>query len=82
MKLYERAVSKRQAINNFGKLGYVRYLEFVLTDDIEQFNKRKRIKFTESEHYKQSLARGIVKNRENEIIAYTITECMTHGWLS
>ena len=82
MKLYERAVSKRQAINKFGKLGYVRYLEFVLTDDIEQFNKRKRIKFTESERFKQLKAMEIVRNRENEVIAYTITECMTHGWLS
>lgn len=50
MKYYDRYVTKREAINRFGKLGYVMYREVVLTDDISQFNYKKRIKF-EQAHY-------------------------------
>lgn len=45
LKLYQRFITKRVAINRFGKLGYRNFTEYVLTDDITPFNKHKRIKF-------------------------------------
>ena len=47
MKLYSRLVTKREAINRFGKLGYVLKLELVRTEHIEKYNHRKRIMFGE-----------------------------------
>lgn len=47
MKYYYRIISKRVLINRFGKLGFKPYMEVVLTDDITEFNYRKRIKFEE-----------------------------------
>jgi len=48
MKYYERHLTKREAINRFGKIGYVPYVEYVKTLNIDKFNKGKRIKFEES----------------------------------
>ena len=45
MKLYKRVISKREAINKYGKLGYKWYTQYVLTDDITPFNYKKRIYF-------------------------------------
>ena len=49
MKYYSREVTKREPINRFGKLGFVLYKEMVKTNDIDKFNKNKRIKCTEDE---------------------------------
>lgn len=46
-KLYYREVTKREAVNKYGKLGYNLYLQYVITKDIKPFNKRKHIKFRE-----------------------------------
>lgn len=45
MKIYKREITKREEINRFGKLGFVRYVEYVRTDNIEPFNYRKRNRF-------------------------------------
>ena len=55
MKYYSRIVTKREKINRFGKLGYVPYLEYVKTNDIDKFNKRKRILFVENDEVKREL---------------------------
>lgn len=55
MKYYSRIVTKREAINRFGKLGYVPYLEYVKTNDISEFNKNKRILFVEDDEVKREL---------------------------
>lgn len=47
MKYYERQITKREPINRFGKLGYIAYTQYVKTNDIEKFNKGKKIKFVE-----------------------------------
>lgn len=44
----QRYVLRREAINNYGKLGPMPYVEFFMTesDDVfAEFNKRKKIKF-------------------------------------
>lgn len=46
-KLYFREVTKREAVNRFGKLGYNLYCQYVITKDITKYNKRKHIKFRE-----------------------------------
>ena len=48
MKYYERTITKREAINRFGKLGFVPYIERVKTNHIEEFNKGKKIHFKET----------------------------------
>lgn len=62
MKYYSRIVTKREAINRFGKLGYVPYLEYVKTNDISKFNKNKRILFVEDEKVRKEL-RKLEKNK-------------------
>lgn len=52
MKTYSRKILKRAKINRYGKLGYVEVKECVKTDNIDRFNKGKRIKFTECEDMK------------------------------
>lgn len=47
MKLYYRIVTHRVSINNFGKLGFKPFKEYVLTNDIQKHNYKKRIKFEE-----------------------------------
>lgn len=47
MKYYTRTITKREPINKFGKLGYVAYDEYVKTNDIDKFNKGKKIRFAE-----------------------------------
>ena len=47
MKLYSREVTRRIPINSFGRLGFVLVREYVATDDIDRYNKRKHIKFKE-----------------------------------
>lgn len=50
--LYSREITRRVAVNRFGKMGYQSYIEFVAVSDchseneIADYNKRKRIKFT------------------------------------
>ena len=52
MKYYYRYITKRESdfINGEYITVYPRYLQVILTDDIEPFNKRKRIKFHHMEH--------------------------------
>lgn len=47
MKLYSREVTRRMPVNRFGRLGFILVREYVATDDIDPYNKRKHIKFTE-----------------------------------
>lgn len=42
---YVRQLMKRVPVNRFGKLGYRLYYEVVKTNNIEEYNYRKRIKF-------------------------------------
>ena len=46
-KLYKRTVTSREPINDYGKLGFVPYVEYVLTDEVSIFNYRKQWKFKE-----------------------------------
>lgn len=46
-KMYNREVTKREPVNKFGRLGYVLYSETVVTDDIDKFNARKKIRYHE-----------------------------------
>ena len=55
MKYYSRKITKREPINRFGKLGFVLYKEMVKTNDIDKFNKNKRIKFAEDEEARKYL---------------------------
>lgn len=48
MKAYERYIKVRKPINRFGKLGYVGTYEYVLTDEIETFNYKKKIRFIQT----------------------------------
>lgn len=45
MLYFKRQVTKREAINRWGKLGYIVYDEYVKTRDIAPLNKGLRIKF-------------------------------------
>ena len=45
MNYYKRTITKREVINNYGKLGYIAYDQFVKTNDIAPFNKGKRVAF-------------------------------------
>lgn len=47
MKYYSREITKRESINRFGKLGFIPYIEYIKTNDIEKYNKNKKIKFSE-----------------------------------
>ena len=38
MKYYVREFTKREAINRFGKIGYVAYRAYVKTSDIDKYN--------------------------------------------
>jgi|GEM_PF-6049539 hypothetical protein len=55
MKYYKRSVTKRGSINSSGKLGYFTSNEFVKTNNIDSFNKGKRIPFCESIEAKRRL---------------------------
>lgn len=55
MKYYSREITKREPINRFGKLGFVLYKEMIKTNDIDKFNKGKRIKFEEDEEARKYL---------------------------
>ena len=55
MKYYEREGLVRTEINHFGKIGYVNTIKMVKTNNIESFNKGKRIWFHESERAKKML---------------------------
>lgn len=45
MAIYYRSILKREPINRWGRIGYRLYLEIVQTEDISNFNYRKKIKF-------------------------------------
>ena len=47
LKVYSREVTKRVAINRFGKLGFRDYIEYVVTNDVSIHNYRKQHKFIE-----------------------------------
>lgn len=47
MKYYERHYTKREPINHFGKLGFVGYVAYVKTDNIDPFNKYLKNRFYE-----------------------------------
>lgn len=47
MKLYSREVTRRMQVNRFGRLGFVLVREYVATEDIDRYNKRKHVKFKE-----------------------------------
>ena len=47
MKYYERHYTKREAINRFGKLGYVPYTAYLKTNNIDKFNKGLHNRFVE-----------------------------------
>lgn len=49
MKLYSREVTMRMPVNKFGRLGFVLVREYVATDNIDPYNKRRHIKFKECE---------------------------------
>lgn len=55
MKYYERQVTKRVRINSYEKIGYKPYREMVKTNNIDVFNKGKRIKFEESKEARKYL---------------------------
>lgn len=55
MKYYKREVTERKAVNHFGRLGYVLIVEYVKTNNIEQFNKGKKIKYYEDQEAKKYL---------------------------
>ena len=63
MKYYSRQITKREAINRFGKLGFVLYTQYVKTNDIEKFNKGKRIRFVENADARKYL----YHKKDNEI---------------
>lgn len=48
MKYYARYVINRVEINRFRKLGYRKQLETLKTNNIDKFNKGKKIRFTET----------------------------------
>lgn len=50
MKYYERKITKREAINRFGKMGYVPYTEYFKTSNekfVDTMNKGKKVRFAE-----------------------------------
>ena len=49
MKYYRREITRRVPMNEFGKFGYVAYVEYVKTDDIARFNYRKVKKYAETD---------------------------------
>lgn len=59
---YSRELIKREAINTYGRMGMVRYIELVYCDDqrLKELNYRKKIHFKkcqfESERIKRALA--------------------------
>lgn len=53
--IYGREITKRVKINRFGKLSYRKVVEFIRTNDIEPFNKGKRIKFKKFENLSEFL---------------------------
>ena len=73
MKFYYRYVTKRVAINKYGKLGFRKFMEVVLTDDITPFNYRKQIKFYElrGEHLSQH-KKFIDEHLENIVQSYEV----------
>lgn len=55
MKYYERTLTKRKACGSYGKLLYINVTEYVKTNNVEEFNKGKRIKFLETSNAKKFL---------------------------
>ena len=63
MKYYSREITKREPVNRFGKIGFVLYTQYVKTNDINRFNKGKRIKFEENADARKYL----YHKKDNEI---------------
>jgi len=72
MNYYERTITVREPINKYGKLGYITAQEFVKTNNIEKFNKGKKIKFKESINAKHFLRIGKVVDQ-----VYIVKEQLT-----
>lgn len=72
MKYYKRELTKRTEVNRFGRLGYVALTEYVKTNDIDKFNKGKRIKFNESKDAKRFLLH-LEKDRVYELEGETLS---------
>jgi hypothetical protein len=69
MKYYSRTITKREAINRFGKLGFVPYVEMFKTNNekvYEQMNKSKRVRFYETTDKK--LIKMLRSGKANTII--------------
>lgn len=69
MKYYARKITKREAINRFGKLGFVPYIQAFKTNKeqvAEQFNKGKKIKFTITED--KDIIKMLRSGKENIIV--------------
>lgn len=83
MAIYYRSILKRETINRWGRIGYREYLEIVQTEDISNFNYRKKIKFrlyTENERIfideeKQAYFENCLKlvNKNDEIYSFSLS---------
>lgn len=68
MKYYSREVTHREKINHFGKIGTPLYVEYFKTNSdkvVEEFNKGKRIKFTETAD--KEIVKELRKSEKNKI---------------
>lgn len=77
MKYYQRIVTRREAVNRFGRLGYVEYRETVKTNNIDPFNYRKQIKFTETDD-KQIIQE--LRKLDRDTVYETKLETLSKTW--
>lgn len=77
MKYYQRIVTRRAPVNRFGRLGYVEYRETVKTNNIDSFNYRKQIKFTETED--RDIIRELRK-ADRDTVYETRLETLSRTW--
>lgn len=68
MKYYSREVTRREAINKYGRLGCVLYVEYVKLNkesELAELNKGKRIRFEETSN--KELIRELRKGEINKV---------------
>lgn len=71
MKYFKREITKREAINSFGRIGYPVYYEIVKTNDITPFNKGKRIYFWEiSKEDAKKIAGNLKKIKKDNVYSF------------
>lgn len=73
MKYYAREVTRREVINRFGKIGTPLYVEFFKTNSdkvVAEYNKGKRIKFTETQD--KELIKTLRSGKVNEIYSQKV----------